>query len=171
MKRAILGYLVVGSAVALPGASLASLNLELDLADQFVVAPGVGTFGVVYSGTITVSATETISSAIVEWPGNGVNTLFTDFHADFVSFMGSNGAGDSYVGNIFTVSVTPTDVGLYDLNATGPSGLAEISVYATRAGKPDSFDSEIFSLDVTPVPEPATLAILAIGAMALRRRK
>ncbi len=133
------------------------------------------------NGTVTVAANETY----VGWTQFDAPFL-TGFTAGFngapqnftSSFLAWNGVG-TYTGAIYEHHVNPTNlgyaggmpVGLYNKNIFGPSGFSSIKLtYADSLGSTQTA-SALYGIQVDAVPEPATLGVLALAALALKRRR
>ena len=163
-----LGLLSVGAA------SQAAINFNISNAYQTATLPNSGMITVTFSGTVDVLLpTWDAVNITVESPGNGSAFLtFDSFDAGFVAYLGSNAPGVDYTGNLFSIQVNSTDAqGFYYLNGSsfGMSALSEAIVYASVPGGPEIADNEYFGVNV--VPEPATMAALGLGAIALIRKR
>lgn len=161
------------SALSVAAASQAALNLNIDTAYQTVPVPSSGTLTVLFTGTVDILLpTFDPSSAVLEFPGSASNVFLTaSFHADFLNYLGTAAPGQDYTGNLFTVDVPSTTVpDFYYLNGSG-SGMANLAEFIVSAsdGVNTATDNEFYGVNV--VPEPGTMAALAIGAAALLRKR
>lgn len=153
------------------GAAQAAINFNLDIPDQVIVQPG-STTTVVFTGTVDVTSGWDAFGASMDFPYliSSTTGLSVAFTSSFTSYMASAAPGVDYAGSIFEATVNPTDpVGLYGyaFNSINPS---EIVVSGSN-GVSTFNDSEAYSVEVVAVPEPATLAVLGLGAAALIRRR
>lgn len=166
MKKSLL-LLTIGCA----SVSNAALNFNLDALDPVVIAQGSS---YTFTGTIQLSAGWDVTGATLEHPGNGVTFLTPVFAPSFLNYVLLNTSAP-YSGDLFTISTTnATAPGLYDLNNSsfGMTDLSEMIVTASKAGRRDAKDNEIYAVEVEAVPEPATMAALGLGvAAAVRRRR
>lgn len=141
------------------GGVATSQPLDVRVYDGWSVAAGVltpgpllGTFsaaindGTFFQQTVALSGTITSGGMVVE--------LFTPngFAAGHSMFMGSNGAGQSGPGYI-----AAADCGIPNRTDIALIGFPNLHL--------------IMSVDGTAVPEPATLAFLGLGSLALVRRR
>ncbi|MBS1709050.1 MAG: PEP-CTERM sorting domain-containing protein [Armatimonadetes bacterium] len=171
MKR----KLTLASLVAAAAVSQAGINFNIDNPDMSVVKPTSGFVLVDFTGTITTSAgfAPTLDGG-VELPSNGSALLtFDHFDAGLVAYLTAGVADSNYSGALFTFRVQSTDAdGVYDLSSTslGFSPFAEAVIHAKKNGV-DASDNEFLSVKVLSVPEPACLALLALGASALLARR
>jgi hypothetical protein len=161
--------LVVAGALGFACSSHAGLNLNLDQYLWFVLPAN----SVTITGTVQLEPGWHVTVGSVEFPGNGTDFLPVSFDPAFLAFVAAAVPGTDYTGNLFIVdapaAATP---GLYWLN-NGPAGISPLSEFILEAsnGSVTTKDTEVYAVQV--VPEPATLAILGGGVLALiaRRRK
>lgn len=153
-------------------AANASINFNITNQDQTIVKPTSGFVLATFSGTVTTSGGWAPSSIAVEWPGNGSTSLtFDSFDATFVAYLSAAVPNSNYSGDLFSIQVASTDAdGLYDLNSFGSSPFAEATLYAMKNGV-EAGDNEYYSITVESVPEPVSMGILGLGALALIRRR
>lgn len=160
------------AALAVSAASVAGVNLNLDLPYQSVVRPNSGYVTVFYTGTVDVLVPSfDVIDAILEFPGNGSAYLAVNFDSAFSTYVASSAPGVDYSGALFSVDVSNSDAyGLYWLNGSsyGLSQMSELIVYASN-GVIQAVDNEMYGVEV--VPEPAATAALGLGLAALARRK
>ena len=168
MKK--LGFSLFGLAAVV--SAHAALNLNINVPYQTVVRPSSGTIQVVFTGTVDVLLPNfDVDVAILEFPGSSSSVfLNAAFDPAFITYLGGNSPGVDYSGNLFSVDVsstTPQD--FYWLNSGNNNPLSELIVFASDNSGHSSWDNEMYG--VTVVPEPATMAALSIGAVALLRRR
>jgi len=170
MKRT----LILAGLFAFAASANAVVNFNITNPSQVVAAPNSGFVLVTFAGTVTLTGGFAPSFAAVESPGNGSNFLtFDSFDAGFLTYLSNAVVNSNYAGDLFTFQVQSTDVpGLYDQNngGFGSSPFAEAIFYASKNGALAS-DNEFFDVTVTAVPEPASMAVLGLGAAALLRRR
>ncbi|MBX3111561.1 MAG: PEP-CTERM sorting domain-containing protein [Fimbriimonadaceae bacterium] len=168
MKRT----LILAGLFAFAASANAVVNFNITNPSQTVAAPGSGYVLVTFAGTVTLTGGFTPAGLSVEWPGNGSTFLtFDSFDAGFLAYVSAAVVDSNYTGNLFSFQVQSTDTpGLYDLNSNGSSPFAEATFDATRNGVRAS-DNEFFDITVTAVPEPASMAVLGLGAAALLKRR
>lgn len=166
-RIAVFCALVAGAASAHAG-----LNLNLNNPYQTVAAPSSGSISVVFTGTVDILLpTFDATQADLEFPSDGSNFLTGAFDPAFVAYLGANLPGVDYTGNLFSITVTSTTAnGFYWLN-NGSLGFSPLSEFIVHAGNgvQTARDNEFYG--VTVVPEPASMAILGLGASALIRRR
>jgi hypothetical protein len=159
-------------ALAAAGAQ-AAVNLNINVQYQTAVRPSSGSIFVTYSGTVDVLLpTFDVTLWALEFPGNS-SSVFLNSNIDpgFHAYMVATLPGVDYVGALFTVEVTSTTaLGFYWLNnnSLGMSPLSEFVVTADN-GVESASDNEFHG--VTVVPEPATMAAMGLGLVALARRR
>lgn len=157
-------------ACAFASFSLASVNLNLDQ-EYWTVNQGGS---VTITGTITLTPGWDVNGYGLEFPSNGTDFLPSDVDPAFLAYMSSN-TNAGYSGPLFTVSAgVAATLGLYDFNTgllTG-SDRSEFGVYALRASdNAQAADYENYGVTVEAVPEPASIAALGVGVVALLRRR
>lgn len=170
MKRT----LILAGLFAFAASANAVVNFNITNPSQVVAAPNTGFVLVTFAGTVTLTGGFAPLNCTVESPGNGSNFLtFDSFDAGFAAYVTAQVVNSNYTGNLFSFQVQSTDApGLYDLNSSGfgTSPFAEAIFGASRNGA-IATDNEFFDVTVTPVPEPASMAVLGLGAAALLRRR
>lgn len=168
-----LSFALILAALTSAGA-LASFNLDLDENYKSTLLPNTGSVVLTFSGKVDVFLPSfDVNAGLVEVPGLTPSSDFlaAAFTPAFVSYMSGISPGADYIGDIFTVTVNSTDAaGEYFYNSTLDSPLAEIKIGATN-GLVAFTDAEGFGVTVNAVPEPASMAVLGLGAAALLRRR
>jgi hypothetical protein len=166
MKKLLLSF----GACAFASAAFASLNVNLD---QEYWSGLQGTSVTVF-GTITLTPGWDVDLINLEFPSNGTDTLSGAFHPDLLAYLALT-TSSGYAGPLFTIDIplgaTP---GLYDASTFFPTGSdrSEFGARATRASdSATGMDYENYGIEVEAVPEPASLAALGVGALALLRRR
>jgi hypothetical protein len=149
----------------------AGVNLNLNNPVETVNLPNSGSVNVVFTGTVDVLPGWDASSATLYFPFLGSNGLGGGFDSNFLTYLGGSNAGVDYSGNLFSITVNSTDApGYYDFNSLSPTSTSQFVVGASKNGVSFS-DNEYFAVDVQAVPEPASIAMLGIGSLALIRRR
>lgn len=106
-----------------------------------------------------------------------INWLFDDAGAAKLADLGTNAAGtykpgQNEYGDDFTgASVGPYGTSFSVYNGTSGIGSWKLFVEDFVAGDSGDFDGADLLITTTPVPEPATLAALGLGAIALIRKR
>lgn len=161
--------LFIALATGMVASSHAMVNFELDNPFQTVTAPESGSISLLFTGSVTFQSSGwTITSLVVEHPAlaSYSDPLSINIRPEFSAAYG----GVNYSGPIFEVVVTSTSLGDYFYNNTFGSIFSEAFLYATD-GVNTITDSEFFGVKVEAVPEPATFAVLGLGAAALVRKR
>ena len=153
----------------------------------------IGGSAVDFTGTLPVNPTGTLypSSAYADsmFTGNTSESTYTvtlaNLNIDFVydltflsAFNGGNDNGDAVwtitqgFGDVLSITndiATSNDAGFVQLTGISPTqdGVIEILLTSTPEGKNGRWNT----LEITEVPEPATIALLGLGAVFFRRRK
>jgi hypothetical protein len=165
--------LVCFSVLAAAAASQAAVSIALDSSTLYETVPTVGTTLVYFTGSITATSGWTVTGFSVDDPflQSSSNGLTVNFSASLLSFLASATPGADYTGELFTVELTSmTNPGFYGYQANSASNLAQVSVSGSNSVS--SFtDYEYYGVYAQPVPEPATMAVLGLGAVALIRRR
>jgi hypothetical protein len=166
MKRHLLTLAFAG---ALAAHASAILNFNLTI-NELSTTPGTN---VVFSGTVTgvsgdlTLAASSVGSAFKSTGGTGLSGAFT---TDFQNYLNQTTTAN-YSGTIFEAFVPAgTAAGTYDTNAALTNG-AQVVVGGTNLNGDTVQDNEFYAVDVQAVPEPATMAGLGLGALALLRRR
>ncbi len=157
-------------------AAVSANALSISLNPVTTVAPNVGAFTI--NGTITAGAGEQFLF---------LNQIWFPFNAGFTAgFNGSNAVDPSlaawsgfgtYTGAIYDYAGGPGNygysggmpVGLYDFNPGSPDFMPQIQ--ATFQLPTGATEIAFSDYAVNVVPEPASMAALALGGMALLRRR
>lgn len=151
----------------------ALINLEFDQNSFTVTAPSSGTLNIAVTGQIDLSEGWTCQSLSLFSPENfgSGDILASNFDPALLSWF-SGSQSTNYVGTLFNITVTPTSAGDYDYNSGSPSGLPEMDALGVSPSGDRQFaDSEIYDVHVNPAPEPASMTLLGLGALALTRRR
>ena len=140
-------------------------------------------------GTFYVTGTASLGAGEALIPISSVNAIWMAFLPSYAAgfnsgvtidaaFLAWNGASP-YTGNILDLSVNPGNtgysggmpVGVYNSNLLGPGGQPAVSFdYLDPNGVQQSVTAS-YQVTVTAVPEPASIAALALGGVALVRRR
>jgi len=172
LKLRKLGFAAIALAVTAP--AYAGINLNLNTPYPSVARPLSGSLFVTFSGTVDVLLPFfDVSNINVDSPGS-TSAVFLNVAIDpgFTAYMTGFNPGVDYTGDLFTVEVTSTTpVDFYWLNNAQTGPLSEVTVSGFGLDR-EAGDNEFFGVNVTDaVPEPATLAVLGVGALALMRRR
>lgn len=166
--------LVLAALLALPLTSQAlTVNLFINDAFKTVAKPNSGSVTVVFDGVVQVTGSPTSGSATIQFAYlNGSNTEFLNggFSVAFIAAFNNltTTPNQTYTGDLFEVTVDHTDaLGLYNSNAFGPEAPSFIVSVADGVNTAEAVGT--YAVEV--VPEPATLALLALPALAALRRK
>ncbi len=156
-------------AFALPLGAQA-VTLSNATVDVFVHRPGSGTVLAMVRGTLTATAAGEQISPFVDVPFQASGETLTLDSVDNLQINAALAANGTYTGSFFSYVVTPTTaVGVYD-RTVNLSTHAGFRINSNLAGQPNV--SSDYAIYVDAVPEPATVAALGLGAVAvLRRRK
>lgn len=164
-KLALLGLATIATG------AYAGVNLNLSDHVKSVVQPGTGFVDVVFSGTVDVLPNWDATSAVLYTPDNGSAALSGGLTTAFLDYLSGSFAGTDFNGDLFFIRVQASDaVGFYDQNALSTGGSSELVVNAVNGNRRFA-DNEYYGVEVQAVPEPATLAALGLGAIALIRRR
>jgi hypothetical protein len=124
-----------------------------------------------YTGTIVRTGFSEIPFASVEFPRKGADLLSTISLVQAFKDYVNNVNFTNYTGPLFTVTVPLNQpLGLYSESNNGQGefpGLSEL--YLTDES--GNWYGQKYSVNVTAVPEPASMAALGLGAVALLRRR
>ncbi|MBC8065027.1 MAG: PEP-CTERM sorting domain-containing protein [Chlorobia bacterium] len=169
-------FLLVGAFVLAASGAHAAFTMTLDQPNQSIVLPLVST-DLIFTGTITKDeqgqaggATTTI--AFPALPSNS-DYLSSAFNSTAYFTWVTTAGTTPFTGELFRVTVLPTSqLGLHDFNVGAPGNLPYVQVtYNGVTGNQYDSGRVLYTVNVTPVPEPATLCALGLGALALLRRK
>ncbi|HLO98288.1 MAG TPA: PEP-CTERM sorting domain-containing protein [Fimbriimonas sp.] len=165
----VLGFAAVGAA-----SSFGALNLDLNENYKSTLLPNTGSVNLTFSGKVDILLPGyDIIDGFLEFPRltpTGA-ALAVSYVPAFLTYANAANPGVDYNGDIFIVTVSSTDAtGEYFYNNTEGTDFAEFSLTASN-GTFSSTDVEMFGVDVNAVPEPASMAVLGLGAVALLRRK
>lgn len=167
--------LVLSVAAVGAASSFGALNLDLNENYKSTLLPNTGSVDIMFSGKVDILLPGyDIIDGFLEFPRLTPTTgafLSVTFVPAFLTYANAANPGVDYNGDIFFVTVLSTDAtGEYFYNNASATDFAELSLTASN-GTFSSTDIEMFGVDVNAVPEPATMAVLGLGAAALLRRK
>lgn len=180
MKRTFLTVAFRGSLVA-AGLSFAATSqgaiFTFSLDDPHKTVP-LGTTSVWFNGTIDVLQENdgaTLWAVHTYLDGTYANKLDVNQYAQsYYNWLGSGAsfhAGGHYTGPLFELAIDASDPeGLYSHSAYGLTDTCRAYVYESLQNTPDHRSNEV-EYSVRIVPEPATLTALALGALAMMRRR
>lgn len=142
------------------------VDIVLDVIDsggvtEYLVTEGVqNSTGLDWSGYRIELGTGTGAGFVKSTPGDGLDFDYPDFDSDL----------DFNPGGFFFPTVTATED---DLTATGGvhPDFAYAGNYLFHVDVPDGITSFTIRQTPIPVPEPASAGLLALGGLALRRRR
>lgn len=167
-------FLLTGALVLAACAANAAFTITLDDPSQSIALPGAPT-DLIFTGTITKDEMgDGNASTTIFFPGLSGDVDFLSGSVNSSAFFTWTQTSDpTFTGEIFRITVNPTSqLGLHDSNSFSPDGNASIR-FTYRGVTGASYDSGVvdYSVNVTAVPEPATMSILALGGLALLRRR
>ena len=126
---------------------------------------------VTISGTITATGGLWVTNGGVEYARNAsgilTNTVLTPA---FIAYINGH-SGKAFTGDLFTVTTSlATATGTYD-QSNASDGLDFTRSETYLIAWDGSKAAATYGIVVTPVPEPASMAALGLGTLALLRRK
>ena len=115
---------------------------------------------------------DTVGSLITAWSFSGLGGPYPGQYAPVTLPNGFPGITLT-AGQKYWVEVSPGDdmaIGVWNINSTGALGWRGVS---SNGGATYSYfdDQDTGAMRVETVPEPASMAVLGLGALALRRRR
>lgn len=145
------------------------VNLFIDNPFPTIVKPNSGTTTYQFTGKIQVFGTATSANSSLDFIYlNGSNSQFLNIGISFPlgSLLGTN---QTYTGDLFSVDISNTTTeGVYD-HALNTVAAPQFRV--TVQDTDNNFATAAGTYNVNVVPEPATLALLAIPAFVLKRKR
>ena len=180
MKRTFVKSVFSGTllAVVLASASPGRGAIYTFSLDQPHKVVPLGTTSIWFSGTIDVLEENdgSILLAVHAYlDGTYANKLDVNQYAqsyyDWLGAGGSFPAGGHYAGPLFELVADPSDpIGFYNHSGFSIADNCRAYVYESQQNTPEHRSNEV-EYSVTIVPEPATLAALSLGTLALARRR
>jgi hypothetical protein len=168
-KRLLLSGLLV---VACTSAH-AVFAVTLDQPLQSIALP-IAPTDLIFNGTVTKDElgsgqwTLTIRFAGLPSDTDYLNTLVS---GDITSWLAT--PDPVFTGELFRITVLPTNqIGLHDFNSDSPTTNPFYRLQYTGVTG-NQYDSGFvpYAVDIVPVPEPATMCVLALGGLAMLRRR
>jgi len=166
--------LLSGALVLAASAAHAAFLVTLDNPNPSIALPNAPT-DLIFTGKITkdVVGTGTAGSAL-KFAGLPGDIDFLGGVTNFSPYVAwtQDPTTNPYIGELFRITVLPTSIlGLHDSNSSGTGGFSTIRFNYQMVTGGTVTTEATYSVNITPAPEPATLAILSLGALALRRRR
>jgi hypothetical protein len=166
--------ILVGALALIASGAHADFIMTFDQPTMTTVLPS-DTVELIFTGTITKdemgSGQWSVSFGFAGLPSD---TDYLDYFIDFTPVQQWLATNDSlYEGELFRILVHPTNqIGLHNYNSGAPGNLPYYKIgYTGITG--NTYDTGLvpYAVNILPVPEPATLSILALGGLALLRRR
>lgn len=155
--------------------SFALFDLVVLDPDKVATLPSSGSITLTWSGSIMCSDNWVIFGApqmtLMHQLNSSVALPFPVIAPSLTAFLTSNGYGDDYTGDLFSVTVGASQAPGYYAYFLNSNDAARITAIGQDSNFGGFSDSEAVSAQLNPVPEPATVLVLSLGAAALLKRR
>jgi hypothetical protein len=155
--------------------SFALFDLVVLSPDKVATLPSSGSITLTWAGSITCSDNWVIFGApdmsLMHQLNSNVALPFPVIAPSLTAFLTSNGYGDDYSGDLFSVTIDASQAPGYYAYVLNSNDAARITANGQDVNFGGFADSEAVSAQLNPVPEPATLLVLGLGAAAVLKRR